>query len=54
MTKTEMSKMLNIPIGIFIKKLDGSLDFTVEEIFKMQEVFNDSSCTFEYLLYKNI
>lgn len=53
MTKTEMSKILDMPLGTFNKKLEGSLDFTVKEIFKMQEIFNDSSCTFEYLLYKN-
>lgn len=50
MSKAEMSKILDISLDTFNKKLRGSSDFTVAEIFKMQEVFNDSGCTFEYLL----
>lgn len=50
MSKAEMSKILDISLDTFNKKLRGSSDFTVAEIFKMQEVFNDSACTFEYLL----
>lgn len=50
MSKAEMSKILGISLDTFNKKLRGSSDFTVAEIFKMQEVFNDSGCTFEYLL----
>lgn len=50
LTKSEMSKILDISLCTFNRKIKGSSDFTVSEIFKMQEVFNDSSCTFEYLL----
>ena len=49
-SKTEMSKKLNISINTFDKKIEGSLDFTVSEVFQMQEIFNDANCTFEYLL----
>lgn len=50
LTKSEMSKILDISLCTFNKKIKGSSDFTVSEIFKMQEIFNDSNCTFEYLL----
>lgn len=47
--KQEMAKLLNMSAWTFDRKLKNETGFTVDEIFKMQTIFNDSSCTFEYL-----
>lgn len=47
--KQEMSKMLNMSAWTFDRKLKSITEFTVSEVIKMQKIFNDKSCTFEYL-----
>ena len=49
MSKQEMSKKLGMSVWTFDRKMKNETGFTVNEIFKMQEIFNDSNCTFEYL-----
>lgn len=33
----------------FDRKIKNESGFTVDEIFKIQKIFNDEKCTFEYL-----
>lgn len=49
MSKQEMSKRLGMSVWTFDRKMKNETGFTVNEIFKMQAIFNDSKCTFEYL-----
>lgn len=48
-TKKEMSKYLNMSTFTFDRKIKNESGFTVDEIFKIQKIFNDEKCTFEYL-----
>ena len=48
-SKQEMSKLLEMSAWTFDRKIRNETGFTVDEIFKMQKIFNDKNCTFEYL-----
>lgn len=48
-TKNEMAQKLDMSVWTFDRKLKNETGFTVNEIYKMQEIFNDENCTFEYL-----
>ena len=52
-TKAQMAQKLNMSAWTFDRKLKGESSFTVEEIIEIQNVFNDSKCTFEYLFKEN-
>lgn len=48
-SKQEMSKKLGMSVWTFDRKMRNETGFTVADILKMQAIFNDSRCTFEYL-----
>lgn len=48
-TKNEMARRLDMSVWTFDRKLKNETGFTVNEIYKMQEILNDENCTFEYL-----
>ena len=53
LTKAYMAQMLNMSVWTFDRKVKGESSFTVEEIIKIQKIFNDPKCTFEYLFKEN-
>lgn len=50
LTKSQIASLLKISRNTLANKLNGKTSFKVEEILKLQQIFDDSSCTFEYLL----
>lgn len=53
LTKAQMAQKLNMSIWTFDRKIKGESSFTVEEVLAIQNIFNDSKCTFEYLFTGN-
>jgi len=49
MSKVELAGKLNMSVFTFDRKIRNESGFTVNEIKKMQTIFNDANCTFEYL-----
>lgn len=49
MSKVELANKLNMSVFTFDRKIKNTTGFTVDEIKKMQVIFNDENCTFEYL-----
>lgn len=47
--KVEMAQKLGMSVWTFDRKLKNETGFTVNEILELQKIFNDKSCTFEYL-----
>lgn len=48
-SKQEMANYLGMSIWTFDRKVKNITGFTVNEIIKMQKIFNSRDCTFEYL-----
>lgn len=49
MSKAELASKLNMSVFTLDRKIKNETGFTVDEIKKMQNIFNDVNCTFEYL-----
>ncbi len=50
-SKQEMADFLGISVKTFERKIKNTANFSIREIFAIQKVFNNSECTFEYLLF---
>ena len=48
--KTGMAKLMSITPELLEAKLNKKDILTIKDIFKMQKIFNQRYCTFEYLL----
>ena len=46
----KLAKFMHTKPELLERKLKKEKDFTVQDIFKMQNIFNKNYCTFEYLL----
>ena len=52
--KTGLAKLMSISPKLLKAKLNKKNNLTVKDIFKMQKIFNQEYCTFEYLLSEKI
>lgn len=52
LNSSQMAELMNNTEQQFLQKMGDEASFTVQDIFKMQEVFGDENCTFEYLLQR--
>ncbi|MCQ2754969.1 MAG: hypothetical protein MJ231_08005 [bacterium] len=48
--KYRMAELMSISPEEFESKLNHKSKLTVKDVFKMQRIFNENYCTFEYLL----
>lgn len=48
-SRQKMSELLNMSVSTFDRKIRKTTEFTLSEIRKIQEIFNDDTCTIDYL-----
>ena len=48
--KEDMAKLMSITPELLELKLNKKVGMTIKDVFKMQHIFNEHYCTFEYLL----